>query len=178
MEGDVRIDGHSYQSVADNLMRYRLDNRLPVGNPLKDVLDFVCTKHPHFCNGDQPQLKGANPSLAGRIAAWMAQVYRDARGVIIEQSFVTEEEANRRADVCRNCPYNEDWLGTGCASCLGAAKKLGYTFRAGRHVVNGDDLKGCSILGQENPTAVWMKAPPVPTPQQLEGLPAHCWRKQ
>lgn len=178
MEGDVRIDGHSYQSVADNLMRYRLDNKLPVGNPLKEVLDAVCARHPHFCDGNNPPVKGANPSLAGRIAAWMAQVYRDARGTVVEANFVPEAEAERRASICRDCVYNEDWTGQGCASCLTAAKRLGYTFRAGRQVRNGDDLRGCAILGQENPTAVWLKAPPVPTPQQLEGLPAHCWRKQ
>jgi len=71
------VEGHSYQSVADNLMRYRVDNKLPVGNPLKDVFDYVCNNWPHFCTAHNPVLHGGNgkPSLASRVSMWLSNLY-------------------------------------------------------------------------------------------------------
>lgn len=171
-----RVEGSSYQSVAEAVLRYRLENKLPVGNPLKDVLDYVCTNWPHFCSEHNPPINGgnANPSLSSRVAVWMSSLYRAAR--TLASSFVASEEAARRAKICEACPFNKEWK-TGCGSCLQATVQLGYTFRAGRQTPNEKVLGACDIIGQENATAVWVKGLIPIAPDEYARLPAQCWRK-
>ncbi len=172
-----RVEGSSYQSVAEAVLRYRLENKLNVGNPLKDVLDYVCTNWPHFCSVHNPPINGgnANPSLASRVSVWMSGLYRAAR-TLPAGNFVTQEEASRRAKICEKCPLNKDWK-TGCGSCLQSAVQLGYTFRAGRSVPNEKALGACEASGQENATAVWVKGLTPLSPDEYSKLPAPCWRK-
>lgn len=173
-----RVEGHSYQSVAENLMRYRMTNKLPVGNPLKDVLDYVCGNWPHFCSQHNPPINGgnANPSLASRVASWLASLYRAARTLGNDSNFVTQAEADRRAAICLACPQNKEWK-VGCGSCLQSAVQLGYTFRAGRKASEEKRLLACDVIGQENATAVWVKGLPPLSPSDYSKLPAACWRK-
>lgn len=172
-----RVEAHSYQSVAEAVLRYRVENKLPVGNPLKDVLDYVCANWPHFCSEHNPPINGgnANPSLASRVSVWMSSLYRAAR--TLGGNFVGPDEAARRAAICAACPQNKEWK-TGCGSCLQSAVQLGYTFRAGRSVANEKVLGACDITGQENATAVWVKEVMPMLPEQHASLPAACWRKQ
>ena len=175
-ENGTRIEGHSYQSLAENLLRYRIDNRLPVGDPLKEIVERVCAQHPHFCSAHTPPLQGALPSLAGHVAGWMSRLYASLRASNIEHAFVGQEEAQRRAEICAGCPNNVNWK-TGCGSCASATENEGFTFRAGRRTVGEERLQGCHIVGQENRTAVWLKSPPPVTPAEREAFPTHCWRK-
>lgn len=173
-----RVDGHSYQSVAEALLRYRLENKLPVGNPLKDVLDYVCTNWPHFCSAHNPPILGGNatPSISSRISVWLSALYRTARSSGGSENFVAQAEADRRAAICRSCPHNVEWR-HGCTGCLASIATLGFTFRAGRASSEEKHLKGCDIIGQENATAVWVRALPPVSPSEYEQLPKHCWRK-
>lgn len=173
-----RVDGHSYQSVAEALLRYRLENKLPVGNPLKDVLDYVCTNWPHFCSPHNPPIHGGNasPAISSRISVWLSSLYRAARTLGGSENFVTQAEADRRAAICRSCPHNVEWR-HGCTGCLQGISTLGFTFRAGRTAAEEKALKGCDVIGQENATAVWVRALPPASPSEYEALPKHCWRK-
>lgn len=177
-EHRYRIDGSSYQSVAENVLRYRLENKLPVGNPLKDVIDYVCSNWPHFCSEHNPPINGGNarPSLASRISVWMSSLYRLARTLGASSNFVGQDEADRRAAICKACPHNVEWR-EGCGSCLEATRQLGFTFRAGRKSIHEAALKGCSVVGQENATAVWVKGLPPLSPDELKALPTPCWRR-
>jgi len=171
-----RVEGSSYQSVAEAVLRYRLENKLPVGNPLKDVLDYVCTNWPHFCSDHNAPLPVGNgqPALSSRVATWISSLYRFVRSTTTK--FVTPEEANRRARICEQCPINKDWK-TGCGSCLQAAVQLGYTFRAGRKVDNEKALGACEVIGQENATAVWVDNLLPLAPEEQRRLPEKCWRR-
>jgi hypothetical protein len=176
MEGDHRIESHSYQALADAVMKYRLNNKIPVGNPLKDVLDYVCNNHPHFCTRHQPVNPGSKPSLASRVATWMAHLYQTSRSLVLEHAFVSQEEADRRTAICASCPLNEDWR-QGCGTCRESTKQIGFTFRAGRKAKDEDKLMACSVLAQENATAVWLNVLPSATTEERKQLPDHCWRK-
>lgn len=179
MEGDVRIDGSSYPSVAENLLRYRIENKRPLGSPLEEVHNYVCSRWPQFCRQSVPPNQGqqnVSPSLTSRVANWLAQLYRDARYIDISKNFVAPEVAENRADICRKCPRNTEWKG-GCGSCGAATIRVGFTYRAGRDVSGAETLLGCDVLGQDNRTAVWLKQLPLMEAEQQHALPAHCWRK-
>jgi len=74
------------------------------------------------------------------------------------------------------CPQNQEWR-DGCGSCMQSMQQVGFTFRAGRAVEGEKELKACFISGQENATAVWVKALPQLSQEEYEALPAACWRK-
>jgi len=180
VEQGTRIESHSYQALADELLKYRLANKIPVGNPLKDVFDTVCTRWPHFCSdAPHPTLstgEGTVP-LASRVTQWMANLYRSARTTAVADNFVSQGEADRRSAVCRQCPQNVEWR-MGCSSCVASTKQIGYTYRAGRRAAGEPSLRACNVLEQENATAVWIKAPPTMTTEQARTIPPFCWRKQ
>ena len=158
----LRIDGSSYQDVAEKLLRYRLQNSLPPGNPMAEVLDYVCGRWPHFCSDTAPvspsQQKPA-PSLSARVTAWMAALYRNLRGTSAEQNYVNQSEADRRASICLSCPFHVEWR-RGCSSCIDGTQRIGYTFRGGRQAANEAKLMSCALIGHEAKTAVWVKSSP------------------
>lgn len=175
----LRIDGSSYQDVAEKLLRYRLENSLPPGNPMAEVLNYICDTWPHFCSDSSPatpvHAKPA-PSLTARVTAWMAALYRTLRGTNIANSYVTQAEADKRAATCLNCPFHVEWR-RGCSSCIENTQRVGHTFRAGRQSAHESNLMSCSIIGHEAKTAVWVKTPPPLTAEEQASLPDHCWRK-
>ncbi len=174
----LRIEGSSYQDVAEKLLRYRLENSLPPGNPMAEVLNYICDTWPHFCSDTSPvtpvNTKPAT-SLTSRVTSWMAALYRTLRGTNIADSYVDQAEADRRALVCINCPFHTEWR-RGCSSCIEGTKRVGYTFRGGRQAANESKLMSCSIIGHEAQTAVWVKTPPPLTAEEQASLPSHCWR--
>jgi hypothetical protein len=176
---DLYIEGSSYQDVAEKLLRYRLENNVSTGNPMAEVLDYICNSWPHFCSDTSPisplNMKPA-PSLTARVTAWMASLYRTLRGTNISESYVDQGEANRRAAICLACPFHVEWR-RGCSSCIEGTQRVGYTFRGGRQAAHEAKLMSCSILGHEAKTAVWVKTPPPPTTEQHSDLPTNCWMK-
>lgn len=175
MEGTHRIDGHSYVSVAENLMRYRVDNKIDVGNPVGEVLDYVCSKHPHYCH-EAPAQSNIPLPLASRVAQWVAKLYAVLRGQKVETLFVDQKIANERAAICSGCPNNQSWAG-GCGTCARDTRRISYTFRGGRSTKTPNELLGCQVLGHDNATAVWLKTAPTVDPTAYEQLPDFCWRR-
>lgn len=178
MEGSHRVEGHSYINVAENLMRYRVDNKLPIGNPVGEVLDFVCQHHPHFCHETNTSAAAAATlPLASRVAQWVAKLYAVLRGQNVDTLFVDQKTADARASACSGCPHNQTWAG-GCGTCARDTRRISYTFRGGRTAKSEKELYGCDLIGHDNATAVWLKELPLVAPDVYEKLPDFCWRRQ
>lgn len=47
---DYLIQGSSYSDVVSRLSSYRQQNRLPAGDPAREVAHYLCTNWPHFCS--------------------------------------------------------------------------------------------------------------------------------
>ena len=177
MQGNTRIEGDNYLDVAQSVLRYRVENKLDIGNPLAEVLDFVCSAHPHFCTESSPT-SGLSPltvPLASRVAQWVAKLYHTLRGQKIDLLFVTKEVAEARASICSSCPNNVSWAG-GCSSCARDTRQVSFPFRADRKTSQPNELFGCSALGHDNATAVWLKSLPADDPASVSQLPTVCWR--
>jgi hypothetical protein len=175
-----RVEGSSYDDVAEQLLRFRVQNKLPLGMPLAEVVNYTCSRHPHFCHAPQAQVsvsKAAKPALSGRVIEWYSALYRGLRGTDVSQNYVDAGTANQRAKTCLSCPAHTEWR-TGCGSCVSSARRIGHTYRAGRKVEYEDKLLACDIVGHDCATAVWVKAAPSLTPEQNDALPSHCWRKR
>jgi len=90
---------------------------------------------------------------------------------------VSDTEAQRRACICAECPFQKDWADYGCGSCVDGVRQRSYVFRAGREVT--PKVTGCSILKQDNTSAIFAAKSSLPeaTIEQREKLPRNCWRK-
>lgn len=174
-----RIVGSSYQDVAEQVLRYRLANKLPVGQPLDEVFGYVCNNWPHFCSSASvpvPSPVSVKPSFTVGVMQWMARLWE--RQAASPRQLVSDTEAARRANICRGCPLQKDWADYGCASCVSSIRQKGYVFRAGRETgLKG--VTGCRLLVQDNTTAVFAdlaSLPDVPV-EVREQMPNNCWRK-
>lgn len=174
---EQRIEGYSYQDVASNVLRFRLQNSRPPGEPLKDVYDYVCTQWPHFCRDTNPpprQLDQGPEHISRRVATWMSGFALSSN----HDSGVSQEEANRRAAICARCPKNEAYeLGVSCQTCVGQVNQLSFIYRHGRTTPNDKELQACDVCNQHNRTAVWSNALPVISEEQKRKLDNACWRK-
>lgn len=176
---ETKIVGHSYQDVAEQLLKFRIANKIALGQPLDDVRGFVCTNWPHFCTDNQPMVATrttSEPSFTVAVMQWMATLWdRQAR---VPKNLVGDAEAQRRAAICQGCPLQRDWADYGCGSCVASVRQKGYVYRAGRET--GIKITGCAVLKQDNTTAVFAHPDALPeaTEAQRASLPHQCWRKR
>jgi len=178
LQGGHRIEGSSYENLAENVLRYRLDNKLPVGNPHSDVLDFVCSRHPHFCMKPRQIVIGdGRLPLTSRVTQWISHMYQTLRGSKLDAMFVGQAVADSRSLVCSACPKNVAWSAGGCGTCHENTKHVAFTFRGGRKAARQDLLRACSVAGHENATAVWLSVFPTLTNEQRQTVPDKCWLK-
>jgi hypothetical protein len=172
-----RIEGPSYESVASALLKYRLDNKLPIGNPFSEVLDFVCNQHPHLCSRPKTPVMSVELPLVSRVTQWVARMYQTLRGSDVTAMFVDQKTADARSEICAACPRNVPWMRGGCGTCMKETQHIAFTFRGGRKASRESNLRACSVAGHENATAVWLKIPHADPTEWKAHLPANCWMK-
>lgn len=171
----IELRSESLDTLADVLLKYRLANGIPVGDPLNEIADHICGQWPHFCSGNEPAVqrkplsqKAHHPSR--RASDWVARLFR-----LGAQKSVKETEAYRRAERCVNCPANVDYRVGGCSSCVSSLEKLAFVWLRGRSTSLDSKLGVCRHTGQLNSCAVQADTrPPLETETKLE---ANCWMK-
>jgi hypothetical protein len=170
---DVRIEGTDEADVEQRLLKFRLDNGLPPGNPLAEYREWLCSTWPHFCTGAGPELaptQAAGEHISKRVATWMANFIRNYRS----SDLVSPGEADRRAAICSRCPANVSYNLSGCGACHESVARLAFVYKANRQTQYDSELRACNFTSQHNGTAVWAATLP---PADSAPLPDFCWRK-
>jgi hypothetical protein len=178
IENGQRLDGDSFKGVAEQLLRYRIANKIPVGQPLNEVNEYVCSNWPHFCLQQAPEVQyrlSSEPTFTIAVLHWMTTLWQ--RQSLTPTPLVSDTEAQRRAAICKECRFQKDWSDYGCGSCVEGVRQRSFVFRAGRETVS--KVTGCGILKQENSAAVFAAIASLPeaTAEEREKLPSNCWRK-
>jgi hypothetical protein len=172
-----KITGSSYTDVAEQLLRYRIANKIPVGQPMDEIVAYVCGTWPHFCTATAPQVhpKTSEPAFTIAVMEWLKRLWE--RQAARPQTLAGDGEVARRAAVCHGCSFQKDWADYGCGSCVSSVRQQSYVFRAGRETPQ--KVTGCSILKQDNNAACFAPASSLPdaTEAQRAALPSYCWRK-
>jgi hypothetical protein len=176
--GEQRIEGSSYENVAEQVLRYRITNWLDLGDPLTEVFDYVCGQWPHFCGepSEPVEPRAGAPvatQMSSRVLEWLA---RQADARVRENPFVPDTETQRRAEICLQCPNNVEWKSSGCGPCINRAQQLGNLLRGGTNPLY-PALGACRVIGQDNATAARINNI-LPTDSVSNSqLPDRCWRK-
>ena len=172
----VTIYGDSFEDVSMQVMKLRLANNRPVGNPQQELIDYVCLTWPHFCNETNPAapVPGGNKivNLSTRVAEWVAFLMTTNPADV----GVAPEEVARRASICADCQHNREFR-HGCGPCVASINRLYFVFRRDRKVPNEDKLGGCYLTGQHNAAAVLCKNQTNVSAAINAELPTFCWRK-
>lgn len=164
----VLFEHGSPDGLVDAITKYRIQNRLPVGDPLREVEDYFCTKYPSQCNGAMAANTKEEPRKQQRfidkVLAWAQAVYSSNTEVVDDMT------ANNRSAVCHACVGQSEWQDQ-CPKCVADVRRLLIILRKGKEPVIGG-LKGCRFWGFDSKTACYMKQQPTAP----EGhVPASCW---
>ena len=135
------------------------------------VEEYICAKVPKgFCKGDKD--REHNPVFSIRSIRAATQLFT-AKLFKGEDFFVDQEEANRRALTCANCPQNLHGI---CTGCVGSEFQdiLAQFVRAGRKTPYDQALDTCKVCG------CLLRAKVHVSMEVLEKLPKHtfpsnCW---
>lgn len=176
----VKHTGKNWSDLVQQVRDYRVRNGKPVGSPIQEINAFTCARYPAGCvEVTKCDLKTASSkggvskgaALAAAVNRWLQLVAR-ALGEN-PTPLVSKEEAQKRAAICTKCPRQAAWASS-CAQCAGAAFRIGVAIRKNQDVARGDSLMGCSVLGEDTRTSVWL---PRLKPAEQPELPENCWRK-
>jgi hypothetical protein len=165
----------TYELLIMAVAKFRADNSIPVGDPKKDVDDYICTAFPRMCHDfkSDASVTIAIPqavTLTDRMLQKMEKQLENHS----EERLELKQEATRRADICRGCQFNVRW-NTGCGACFEAVNRMSATLRMGRHAPRDRDLRACRILQHENRSAVWLRLDYIGTSSDLPGF---CWARK
>jgi hypothetical protein len=173
MEGDVKISGSSYKNLLENVTNYRAENYIPVGDVEGDVTNYICGNWPHFCHGvDMVVVTSvasptARTELMNDISTWARNILYSTE----RNQLVSDEVAEERAKICRNCPNNVNWRG-GCSSCIAATDRICASIRNARDTKSSAVLGGCKLLRHDNRTAIFFDKEKL---AESNDLPNFCW---
>lgn len=178
----TRIEAKSVEELVGKVAEYRKVNGGKSGNAMRDVVTQICERHPSLCRWPvsaprpvkvQGQTRG---TLNQRILAWVTskaeQYLRGKLRFIRDKAVVT-----RRIAICKSCPKAKAWAHA-CAACKADVNRLGRELLAPTgpmrtRTAESDSLAGCSVLGEDPRTAVYLDEQAIPS----NDLPGSCWRK-
>ena len=158
-EGGIWFTALTLEALAEKLQEYRAANGTPLGNPLQEVIDFNDRKTRLV------QSQKAGPNLREQAIKWLESKLRT------KPTYVDQEEADRRAAICVECPRNTmNWKPGSCQTCVKNADRAVAILLSGR---KPHPLGVCATLAQVNTVSVYLNDPKV---ENIE-LPDFCWRR-
>lgn len=166
---------HSFQGLVQKVIQHREVNGYPPGNPEAEVEEFICDIEPGSCT------KGLSkpPARAIKIQDVLRFTKTMAQHVWQGGELVSQEEANRRAEICASCVYNVPT--DGCEGChnpgISKAIKDMLGVKTTEHT---DSLQTCWWCGCFNKVQIWFHINVLRKalePEIQKDLPNHCWKK-
>jgi hypothetical protein len=171
----MEITGGDYYDLREKVRQHRQINRYQTGPELdREIQEQICSRlsaagRAQFCR--DCDTIAAVRSLDRNDVKHFLQV---AKSWLLKPAFVSQIEANRRAEICASCPKNLPIAG--CRSCQNLVKwTLGLVGQ--RSTPFDEKLGGCEVCGCGNqaqvhlPLAVLAKGN---TPEME--YPSWCWK--
>lgn len=175
----IPVKGMNFESVYRAVVTERNANGAPVGLGLEDEVEqWICEAYPQECQlADTLNVPKRSWGMMDIVRGTIVFAKRQITG----ESLVTQEEANRRAQICSTCkPYATEFHKPCAGLCSELVQLLsGIGNRATPH---DNSVRSCSICGCWTKVAVWF---PVDLQwsvlsdtqkAQFQSVP-WCWKK-
>ena len=177
-ETGVLINEKFYNGLVQSVVRHLTANGIPVDDErLLIVEDAACRQSNvgSWCAKRQPKpVEGKLPHLT---LAHVERFLKSIWGALSSRDFVSREEAQRRAELCRTCPLVTGGLG-GCSGCY-TLLRVAENLLQKNPVQMDKDNDVCGACGCHIPLLVWCKNTTLDNAAG-EKLPKyqerHCWR--
>ena len=173
------IKGVNRGQLIQELEKHYTANSLAIPNDIPGMIEaFICQEQPGYCIGD------AGPGTPSRWASFkktIAQVTSGTRTlsswVVKGRPLVSQEEADRRAEICSTCQFNVS--PSGCTGCsMGTLREVINSLVGNKITKDDAKLQSCSICGCALKAKVWVPLDIIQRflPKAMkEELPGHCW---
>lgn len=148
------IEGTTFDMVINRAIQYRRANSIPIGLEFEEEIEAqVCQRYPAECEVSKRAL---GVSL---VAPGLYEVAR-ASAVMIkhkvnDSELVSQEEANRRAQICRNCPFRAQ-MTLPCSRCFSALENVVGWITGARGTPYDEKLAACGICKCYLSASVWL----------------------
>lgn len=172
------IKGKSWNELVSRVRQYRLANGIAIGNDFEEILGSeVCQQQgwgsPVCQHAEPPPLKERAISLHDIVN--FLKVLK--HWLLNNPTLVDQEEADRRAGICAQCPHNVEVHG-----CLGCTNIAGLIFNVVQDRKTPQDtvLRNCRICGCVNKAQVWVPKETLDqgvSPEMRSEFPEWCWKK-
>lgn len=177
-ETGVTVTGQFYGLLKDRVVKHlRANGHTVTDEMLLLIEDGACreTQTPGWCKkrGKKP----VDTKLPHLTLAHIDRFLKSIWSALVDRDFVSREEAERRAEICRNCPIITGGI-TGCSGCYTMLRKA-QSFVQKNPIQMEPDKQVCGACGCFTPLLVWFKnttldrAAGKTMPKYQEG---HCWR--
>lgn len=134
------LQGLTPDDLIRQVINYRVINNITVGNVPKEVADQL--------EGRSHITPQEGRSLRERVTNW--KVNRSFTPL----EFTVQEEAEERAKICADCPFNQVSYADDCKECYQGTTRDLFAMRQGRNTDSDPWLGACQICGHDNVTAV------------------------
>ena len=164
----IRFEGNTPVEVVKKVTDYRVHNSIPVGEPMKELLDYYAAKWPFMVDEDYDTKPEPPPNTTKeKWMGWVRQQWKFPRG-----KYIANKEAEARWKVCLTCPFNKP-IETQSQEEREIARK---SFLMSRGVTMPARLGFCSLHLADIRTMVVLEAPSVVSdkPKDAANHPG-CW---
>lgn len=175
-ETAARFSADDYEELCRQVTEHREYKEIPTETVGLDIQRQICASAGlDYCRPEEGEDYRPIKDLSARLTTSMALAFSRALAAFVfaGAKFVEKPEAQRRADVCRGCPFNKP--ATLC-SCSEAYKMIDKLIPSDRKVAGVSVCMacGCSLQAKVNlPLSVIAQS----LPKDLV-LPDWCWQKE
>jgi hypothetical protein len=175
-ETGVQLISASFQSLTSDVRAHLKANNLPIPESFANWLaNEVCTQNENMGRicGKPPKKRPAG-MLANLSPAMLGRFSRTMMGVLSSRRLVSQEEANRRANICMGCPLNVTVGGCqGCFSFVHEVRKL-LT-----NITTEAKPDFCGACGCDLQLKVWIPNDILDDAEtELPEYAPDCWRRE
>lgn len=179
-ETGQEFHGASEHQLICSLRAHYKANGYPEPENYKDMIEsYVCSKTPDYCTGNGPAYKLVDgftfhTVLQGMrtLTSWLWQ-----SGLKGARQYVSQDQANKRAQVCVGCSFNDE--PQGCTSCNSQSMREALRVIIGTKTTAFDgQLKSCRVCQCNLSAKVQLPHKVLydnMLQEQIDKLPPHCW---
>lgn len=143
-------EGNNFEALLKSISVWRKANSVPIGLGFADEVEqAVCEKYPQECNGVMSKRRKRSWGMWDIVRGTTAFIRQKLSSV----DLVSQEEANRRSELCSKCPARVTFSKPCSGICEALVKMLAST--GGKQTPTDDDTRGCGICGCWVKVAVW-----------------------
>jgi len=174
------IYGGDLEDLCKKFSDYRISNNLQLGDTQAQVEDWICRNSASKCRPSNPPKPEGDVKARG---AMVAQFFRYMAQRFQSSEVVSQEEAERRAEICANCRFNVRVDDAGCVGCFGLAARIVALIGENKTKLDSS-LFFCGICGCSNTVSVFAPLPvlekiynPADFPEDVNGSGTPCWKR-